>query len=310
MIEKYLPKEVIAACGFLPNIRLLNEDLRFPIFYNQVIAGSGLERYARLMYRNGAYQSMTYNEFISKRNSGEFKAQDDAFQEWESRCLQMKEIFSLDEESLQLFYSNGKQKRTQITSLSSQALSTIVDMQLESLGEFENEIFTEKNIFPYVSIIKAEVIDPHPLCDLNSIEERLKFIDRENKKIYEGKNRKVNDPLKTKLHLFSQQLALIIKADRFLLGDYDSIDKVKMVKEDYQVIHNFLTFFKLDPPTASGDNSTTNTDLIKTMLKQFPKNESFFLGQLNDFKQNLKRLKKECANTEIVKPKIFADDRE
>lgn len=203
----------------------------------------------------------------------------------------MKEILSLNDENLQLFYSNGNQKRTQINALSPQALSTIIDMQFKALAQFENEIFTEKDIFPFASIIKDEVINPYPLCDLHSIEVRLQLIDRENKKVYEGKNKKMNDPLKTATHLFSQQLALIIKADRFLEGDYDSIDDVKMSKTDYQTIHNFLSFFKFDPPIAHGDNTTTNTDLIKTMLKQFPKSELFFLGLLNDYKQNLKSLK-------------------
>ncbi|MFI3293369.1 MAG: hypothetical protein SNI70_07615 [Rikenellaceae bacterium] len=271
-------KEIVRCCGFVADEALKYDENEYLKFCNEVMTDPELYNYSLLIYLAGITERNLKVEFEARREQDEFADQDATFLKWERLCRQLKDIMSIESDDLQLFYSKRFTSRERIESPNPKLHALIIAAQSNSLAEFEAENYG------------TQVAHLYPI-NSDTIERRLELVAELNKKIYEGKNRKISDPLRTAMQFVAQRLALLTKAHTYLNSNYTTIDKVPMSDSGCQFIHNYLMFFDLNPPMASGDNSSTNIDLIKTMLRQFPKNESVYLSLIAQFKESITNLK-------------------
>ncbi|MFR9506830.1 MAG: hypothetical protein SNG49_07755 [Rikenellaceae bacterium] len=270
-------KEIVKCCGFIVDEAQEYDKEEYEKFFNEVMRYPSLQKFSLPLYLAGVQERNLKAEFEAKRESDEFADQDSTFQKWERLCRQLKDIMSIDSDDMQFFYSRRFTGRERIESPNPKLHSLIVAAQSESLTEFETENYGDQTTHLYP--INSETIN-----------KRIELIEELNKKIYEGKTRKISDPLRTAMQFVAQRLALLTKVQTYLNSDYATIDKVPMSDNGCQFIHDYLIFFDLNPPVASGDNTSTNVDLIKTMLRQFPKNESIYLKLIAQFKASINNL--------------------
>ncbi len=282
-------KEIVKACGFIADEEQEYDKNKYLKFCAHLASFSNLNEYFLPLYLVGVQEHNLKIEFETRQNQNEFKKQDAVFLKWEALCNQLKDITNIDSADFELFYSNKSTARAQVLQTNNKLHSQIITALSESLAEFEDENYGTQtaNLYP---------------INIDTLNKRLELIAELNKNIYEGKSRKISNPARTAMQFLAQRLALLTKADTFLNSDYQSIDKTPISEVGCKFIHSYLLFFELEPPVANGDNSSTNVDLIKTMLRQFPKNESLYLNLIAQFKDNINNLK--CAE---FSAEVFCD---